>query len=207
MFTIFVSNICSYTMSPRLKKIRKVLNPPIIKGFKPYGPEVGSSNAEPILLHFEEYEALRLCDYEMYNHHTASAIMGISRPTFTRIYASVRQKVAMAFAEGRQMSIEGGKVYFDSDWYICGSCKCFFNNPQKEVEISNCPLCGSDKVSSNNMEDGIDEQNASKNCNDICFCPSCSYEVAHEHGKPCSQMLCPKCNSKMKRKSNRNKNC
>jgi predicted DNA-binding protein (UPF0251 family) len=193
-------------MSPRLKKLRKVLNPPLIKGFKPYGPEVGLLNAEPILLHYEEYEALRLCDYDMYNHHEASVIMGVSRPTFTRIYASVRQKVAMAFAEGRQMAIEGGKVYFDSDWYSCESCKCFFNNPHKEIEIKECPLCGSKSINDFNVDEESDSKPAGKNCNDICFCPSCGYEEGHKLGKPCSQMVCPKCNAKMRRKNNRNRN-
>ena len=72
-----------------------------------------------INLLYEEYEALRLCDYSMENHNRASEIMEVSRPTFTRIYASARQKLASAFVEGRQIVIEGGKVYFDSDWHIC----------------------------------------------------------------------------------------
>ena len=102
-------------MSPRVKLIRKVLNPPLIAGFKPYGPESANHNQEPVFLLYEEYEALRLCDYDNYNHLNASVIMGISRPTFTRIYSSTRRKIAQAFVEGRQISIEGGNVYFDSD--------------------------------------------------------------------------------------------
>jgi hypothetical protein len=68
--------------------------------------------------------------------------MGVSRPTFTRIYASARQKIANAFVEGKQISIEGGKVYFDSDWYQCQSCGCYFNNPEKDIKVEACPLCG-----------------------------------------------------------------
>ena len=130
-------------MSPRIKRLRKVLNPPPIKGFKPYGPESGKQKTEPVIMLYEEYEALRLCDYDMCNHHSASVIMNVSRPTFTRIYASARQKIAKAFVEGAQIAIEGGKVYFDSDWYHCNSCNCNFNNHNKEKEIENCPLCGS----------------------------------------------------------------
>lgn len=129
-------------MSPRKRILRKVLSPPIINGFKPYGQESGKLKLEAVNLLFEEYEAMRLSDYDTLNHHQSSVIMGVSRPTFTRIYASALQKVAKAFVEGRQIIIKGGRVYFDSDWYNCHKCKCYFNNPEKEKSIEKCPLCG-----------------------------------------------------------------
>lgn len=150
-------------------------------------------------MHFEEYEALKLCDYDMYNHHQASAAMGVSRPTFTRIYASARQKVAKGFAEGRQISIDGGKVYFDSDWYICKKCKCYFNNPQKDVEITNCPLCGNDNIASCEVQSGcIDAKN--ERCADFCVCVGCGYEMPHTHGQPCNHSICPHCGKRLNRK-------
>lgn len=133
-------------MSPRVKTLRKVQNPPLIKGFKPYGPDSGKRNSEAVILLFEEYEALRLCDYDRFKHQQASAMMGVSRPTFTRIYASALQKIAHAFVEGRQISIEGGKVYFDSDWYQCSGCHCYFNNPGKGKEVTACPLCSDQQI-------------------------------------------------------------
>jgi uncharacterized protein len=192
-------------MSPRSKRLRKVINPPLIKGFKPYGPEAGKEKKEAVNLHFEEYEALRLCDYDMYNHHEASGIMGVSRPTFTRIYSSARQKIALAFVEGRQIAIEGGKVYFDSDWYHCTSCKCFFNNPEKEHKVENCPLCGSNLVSEAESETEVStaEMKADE-CADFCVCPQCGYEQPHRHGKPCSHHVCPSCNVHLKRSSSPN---
>lgn len=133
-------------MSPRLKTMRKVLNPPIIKGFKPYGNIAEDAVTEPVNLLFEEYEALRLCDYDGCNHHQSSVIMGVSRPTFTRIYASALYKISKAFVEGRPISIDGGKVYFDSDWYRCSSCGCYFNNPDKQNVVEMCPLCGNKRI-------------------------------------------------------------
>ena len=133
-------------MSPRKKRIRKVLDIPVIKGFKPYGLELDNRKEEPVTLLYEEYETLRLCDYDMLNHNQASEIMSVSRPTYTRIYAAARQKVAKAFVEGRQIAINGGKVYFDSDWYHCATCRCFFNNPEKEIAVESCPLCGSQQI-------------------------------------------------------------
>jgi predicted DNA-binding protein (UPF0251 family) len=129
-------------MSPRNKTLRRIVNPPIIKGFKPFGAGSARPAAEPVVLLLEEYEALRLCDYDNYTQIRASVMMGVSRPTFTRIYASALRKIAKAFVEGQMIAITGGQVYFDSDWYRCTSCSCFFNNPDKDRKIVCCPLCG-----------------------------------------------------------------
>jgi len=130
-------------MSPRPTRIRKVSNPPKISGFKPYGARITDRKSGPIFLHYEEYETLRLCDYEKMNHQQASIIMDVSRPTLTRIYTKARYKLSEALVKGLQIIIEGGKVYFDSDWFSCNSCNCFFNNPNKQEDIKNCPLCRS----------------------------------------------------------------
>lgn len=129
-------------MSPRNKTIRKVVNPPLIKGLKPFGLESGRIIAEPVTLLFEEYEAIRLCDYDLFNQAQASVMMEVSRPTFTRIYASALRKIAQALVEGRTLTIKGGKVYFDSDWHHCRGCDCYFNNPDKDQRVEKCPLCG-----------------------------------------------------------------
>jgi len=184
---------------PRIKRIRKVSNPPAVKGFKPYGPEVSGKVAAPVILLYEEYEALRLCDYDMYTHDQASELMNVSRPTYSRIYASVRQKLATAFVEGRPITIEGGKVYFDSDWYNCGTCNCNFNNPEKDIIIKNCPLCGSKNIQEYDSEIS-GELTSESSCDDICVCPQCGLEQKHRHGQPCNNMICPTCNIVMRRK-------
>jgi uncharacterized protein len=147
-------------MSPRQKRLRRVITPPVIKGYKPYGPDVSQKKQEPVVLLFEEYEALRLCDYDMLNHAQASEAMQVSRPTFTRVYAAARQKVARAFVEGCPISIEGGKVYFDSEWFHCSHCDCHFNNPEAETKVQECPLCGSDKVMNYEPEQHQSQQEA-----------------------------------------------
>lgn len=134
-------------MSPRPFRLRKVSNPPVISGFKPYRNKSIDDTAETIFLQYEEYEAIRLCDYEMLNHSQASVLMAVSRPTLTRIYSRARRKVAEAFVLGKQIIIEGGKIYFDSDWFCCKKCGCFFNNPEKLVDINGCPLCKSSDIS------------------------------------------------------------
>ncbi|HNR40770.1 MAG TPA: DUF134 domain-containing protein [Bacteroidales bacterium] len=135
-------------MSPRPHRLRKISNPPVISGFKPYRNKTIDENAEAIFLQYEEYETLRLCDHEMLNHKQASERMAVSRPTLTRIYSSARQKIAEAFVMGKQIIIEGGKIYFDSEWYTCRRCGCYFNNPEKDSWTNNCPMCRGNDISS-----------------------------------------------------------
>lgn len=186
-------------MCPRKKTLRKITSPPQIKGFIPYGIDLNKQNTSSVYLLYEEYEALRLSDYDNYNHHESSVLMGVSRPTFTRIYASALQKIAEAMVEGRQITIEGGKVYFDSDWYQCKNCYCYFNNPQKNIEIESCPLCGSKNFSQYNIDNESVTQ-ATQKSEDICICIECGFEQKHQYGKPCSHQVCPQCSSRMRRK-------
>jgi len=186
-------------MSPRPLKLRKISNPPVVSGFKPYGNKNGGAKAGSIFLHFEEYESLRLCDYEMLNHHQASVIMDVSRPTLTRIYARARQKIAQALVQGSQIIIEGGKIYFDSEWFTCGSCGCYFNNPEKQEKISGCPLCRNLSVSNYNEKTDQHEESFG-HCTDICICIACGYEQPHNFGSPCKEEICPRCGKSMVRK-------
>ncbi len=39
-----------------------------------------------------------------------------------------------------------------------------------------------------------------KGPNGICVCPQCGYETAHERGRPCSGLTCPKCKIALSRK-------
>jgi uncharacterized protein len=128
---------------PRPKRMRKVTTPPPLRGFKPFGAE---KEEKPVVINFEEYEAIRLCDFELLGQLEAAQLMQVSRPTFTRIYESARRKVALAFTKACPIVFEGGKVYFDSDWFSCSDCGCVFNNPFPESKIEHCALCGSKSV-------------------------------------------------------------
>ena len=138
-------------MSPRPKNIRKVNNMPSVAGFKPIASN--SSRKDTIFLHFEEYEAIRLCDYEMKTQQEASVSMGVSRPTLSRIYTSARQKIAQALVRGVVIMIEGGVAYTDSEWFRCGVCGLVFNNinPTLKIRKMECPICHSNDISISNI--------------------------------------------------------
>jgi hypothetical protein len=107
-------------------------------------------------------------------------------------------KISKAFVEGRQIEIEGGKVYFDSDWYQCNSCGCDFNNPQRNISIQNCPLCGSSSVM-RHTED-IQENTPFDANEDLCICTECGYTKKHHYGVPCRNEVCPTCKTPLTRK-------
>ena len=76
---------------PRQIRLRKVVSPPKFKGYKPYGTTCISD--EHVELLYEEYEAIKLADYDLMNHQEAAKLMGVSRATFARIYESARRKI------------------------------------------------------------------------------------------------------------------
>ena len=140
-------------MKGRPKNIRKISFMPAVSGFKPYGGSADQSKAKGIYLLYEEYESLRLSDYEKHNQCESAAIMGVSRPTFTRIYMSAREKIAKAFVEGLRIIIEGGKVQLDGDWYVCARCGALFSTEDQPDTV--CPLCGCTETSSYEIGDAV----------------------------------------------------
>lgn len=129
----------------RTKKDRKIQMAPHFGGFKPQG--VQCQAGEDVCINFEEYEAINLCDYELLTQAEAAKLMNISRPTFTRIYESVRRKIAKAFIEGSSIYFEGGNVAF-ADWYKCNQCKITFTLPENSDRC--CPLCKTQVIIENN---------------------------------------------------------
>jgi len=105
---------------PNRRRFRRIKMPPAMEGFKPFG--VPMRELESIDLLYEEYEALRLADYENLTQEEAAEKMNISRPTFTRLYDKARKSIAKAFVEGKAIIIQGGTYVTDDYWYRCGNC-------------------------------------------------------------------------------------
>ncbi len=123
---------------PRRKRLRKVVSPPGFRGYKPYGNRNG--NMPHVDLLYEEYEAIKLADYDLMNHQEACKLMGVSRATFARVYESARRKIAKALVETREIRSVFGNARLDDSWYECGKCSARFSMPVN-VKSQQCPLC------------------------------------------------------------------
>ena len=184
---------------------RRMQRPPLTKGLIPYGGQVVSD--EVVILLMEEYEAIRLMDYEMLNQVTAAKMMNVSRPTFTRIYDSARKKISKALVLSLKLEIGGGNVELQGQWYTCNKCHAIFETSDVEIVDLHCSHCNSKDL------DNINEQlsnyerqkhnyfqygGATKESD--CVCQQCGFKISHKRGVPCRKVSCPKCNIALYRK-------
>lgn len=140
---IFSLSSLLFDFMPRRRRLRRVVAPPGFRGYRPYGVSKGSK--ESIELLYEEYEAIKLADYDLMNHQEASELMGVSRPTFARIYESARRKIAKAFVETNEIKTVYGNAWMDKNWFVCNGCYVRFTIP-KTIKKHNCPICSSGNI-------------------------------------------------------------
>jgi predicted DNA-binding protein (UPF0251 family) len=133
---------------PNRIRHRRITMPPPMDGYKPFG--VPRKELEPVVLLFEEFEAIRLADYEDLSQEEAAEKMTISRPTFTRLHDKARRKIAKAFVEGKAILIRGGTYVTDDFWYKCHSC----NETMVTMKPARqCRKCDSNDIVQLNKED------------------------------------------------------
>ena len=126
---------------PNRKRYRRITMPPPMEGFKPFG--IPMRELDSVVLLFEEFEAIRLTDYENLTQEEAAEKMNISRPTFTRIYEKARKTMAKAFVEGKEIVIKGGDYIVDNYWYKCKDC----NESMITMKpVEHCRTCDSDNI-------------------------------------------------------------
>ena len=78
----------------------------------PAGSRMGGGRAggtEPVNIGFDEYETLRLMDYERFSQKQCAERMQVSRATVARMYENARRKVAEALVKGKGIVIAGGE--------------------------------------------------------------------------------------------------
>lgn len=88
----------------RPSRCRRVCSEPGCRGFAPRS-ETGAGES---VLTVDEYEVIRLVDYEKRTHEQCAAQMEISRTTVTEIYENARFKIADSLVNGKALVIAGG---------------------------------------------------------------------------------------------------
>ena len=125
----------------RPRNRRRVGCAPARTCFKPSG--VPMASLTEVVLTVDEWEALRLADYEGLYHDTAAREMNVSRPTFGRIIEAARQKVTRALVEGQALTIKGGDFEMIKRKFICYDCKHEWVLPFGTGRPQECPACRS----------------------------------------------------------------
>jgi predicted DNA-binding protein (UPF0251 family) len=115
-----------------------------MKGFKPFGIRLCEN--VPVTLKFEEYESIRLVNYDMLPQEDAALQMNVSRPTFTRIYNNALKQIAKSFVEGKAIEIEGGNYEFENDWYRCRKCHKLIEGIENHSRCANCTEFGENEL-------------------------------------------------------------
>jgi predicted DNA-binding protein (UPF0251 family)/predicted Fe-Mo cluster-binding NifX family protein len=100
-------------------KCRRVCFMPGVTYFTPAG--IPMSRLTENCLSHEEVEAIRLRDLERLEQMECGMKMNVSRPTFQRILASARLKIADSLLTGKALRIEGGNYEFTKADELSGS--------------------------------------------------------------------------------------
>ncbi len=110
---------------PRPQRCRRVCTEPQFLSFLPDGVK----EPEEIVLSVDEYEVIRLVDFDKKSHEQCAMIMDISRTTVTEIYEKARYKIAECLVQGKQLNISGG------NYKICPGQKSCFGQPCRKEKI------------------------------------------------------------------------
>lgn len=126
---------------PRPRCCRNIAGQPACRVFKPAGIPAGS--LEDVALTLEEYEAVRLADFEGLYQEEAARRMGVSRQTFGRTIALARNKVARALVLGLALRIETPEgapgPHVREFLCVCGH---VWSAPFGDGRPDGCPHCG-----------------------------------------------------------------
>jgi predicted DNA-binding protein (UPF0251 family) len=143
---------------PKPKKNRFVQQPPAVTYYKPQG--IPLFQLEQVVLNVDEFEAIRLVDYEGLHLEDAARQLNVSRATCARIIDSAHRKIGTAFTHGHAIRIEGGSFVLGKNRYYCRSC-----GSRWEIEMGDrtavdaasvaCPSCRSDRVQDLGKEIGF----------------------------------------------------
>ncbi len=136
---------------PRPQHDRKISNPPLMQGFKPFG--IPDSQLHSVTLQLDEYETIRLLDYEGMTQEEAAKKINVSRPTLTRIYEKARKTISRALVEGKTIVIEGGNVQFEKQWFRCKKCFKLVGGLENHVKCKNCVSFGTDELTPINKQE------------------------------------------------------
>lgn len=161
---------------PRRKGLRRVCFCPGANYFKPRG--VPALHLEEVELGEDEWEALRLADFEGLEQTKAAKEMKVSQSTFQRILKEARGKTASALVLSKAIKVRGGEENMVK--------------PRKGMGLGRrAPVSGGRGRQGGPLAAGP---------GGVCSCTKCKCEVPHKTGVACYEAKCPECGGGMIRK-------
>lgn len=164
---------------PRRKGFRRICFCPEASYFRPRG--VPASYLKEVELGEDEWEALRLADFEGLEQTESAKQMKVSQSTFQRILKKGRKKTASALVLSRAIILKGGEEKMVRPRRGLGGRGLGRGLGQGRGRMSG-PLA------------------AGPGGKCVCTNPECKCEADHQVGVPCFQVKCSKCGSPMIRK-------
>lgn len=76
-------------------------------------PSVSCGIVGEVIMTVDEYEAVKLIDYDGLSQQECAQQMGVARTTVQAIYGNARRKLSLCLVEGSALRIQGG------DYEIC----------------------------------------------------------------------------------------
>lgn len=98
---------------PRPRKQKRVFRMP---ERSLYGPLDGTKKNFEITMLVEEYETIRLIDFENLNQEECAKAMNVARATVQRLYETARKKLAESLITGCVLRIDGGDFEINSEF-------------------------------------------------------------------------------------------
>ncbi|MBR5684106.1 MAG: DUF134 domain-containing protein [Ruminococcus sp.] len=95
---------------PRPQKSRRICCYP---DYWSFAPDQDTAN-DTVTMSLDEFETIRLIDYQEKTQEQCAAEMKVARTTVTAIYDSARKKLSAALVEGRRIVISGGNYTLDN---------------------------------------------------------------------------------------------
>ncbi len=145
-------------------KCRRIFSHPDVVFFKPAG--IMMRELEEVVLSLDEFEAIRLADYEGLYQEKAAEQMKISRQTFGNIINSAHKKIADFLINAKALQINGGVIEMANEeerHFSCHDCKNTFEVPFGTHRPGQCPKCSSANIHRSNDERGAGHTDCHQN--------------------------------------------
>ncbi len=106
-------------------KKRRICSLPKYQKFYPLDKKSDLIPKSSVYLSLDEFECIRLIDYEGLDQEQCARQMGVARTTIQAIYKSSREKIADSLVNGKLLHITGGEVCFCETNEHCKKRHCF----------------------------------------------------------------------------------